>query len=431
MRTLSTLQRRRARRPGERLALPRTQRGAVAVIVALSAVALLGFAGIALDAGHLFVNKTELQSAADACALAAAAELTCGGGACGPSYLQNAEAAGMYVASRGKRDFQSQASAIAADDVTFSTALAPNANYLSRANGAPTNSRYAMCTARSTGVVPWFMMLLGAGNQTVVSSGVATRAPAQSSCPNAPIGLCKKAVGTYAVGEWIGATFQTNGSNDTITGGFKWVEYTSTSDIREQLAGTQTVCGVQVGNTVTTQGTKQGAKSAYNTRFGIYPNGANGYTAATAPPDHTGYAYPNKAPGSPVISIGTSAYNDYRTRQGEVASATRTPFIDNQYDASVVGGNVNGTPSTAATHQTLGSDRRMISVPVIDCAVGNTPPITGMACVLMLNPMSNGATGTIYLEYRGLTTEAGSPCRSSGVPGGPASLGVQVPVLVQ
>ena len=41
------------------------------------------------------------------------------------------------------------------------------------------------------------------------------------------------------------------------------------------------------------------------------------------------------------------------------------------------------------------------------------------------------ANGKVYLEYRGLTTAAGSPCRTNGTPGGPASAGVQVPTLVQ
>jgi uncharacterized membrane protein len=52
----------------------REQRGTVAIIVALSALVLFGFAGIAIDVGRLYVNKTELQTAADACALAAAAD---------------------------------------------------------------------------------------------------------------------------------------------------------------------------------------------------------------------------------------------------------------------------------------------------------------------------------------------------------------------
>ena len=127
-----------------------------------------------------------------------------------------------------------------------------------------------------------------------------------------------------------------------------------------------------------------------------------------------------------MIGIGTSAYADYRSRQ-----AADTPFINNQYGVNGAGGNFSGNPSTTTVHQQSGTDRRLITAPIIDCAAGNTPPITAMACVLMLNPMSNGATGDIYLEYRGVTTAAGSPCRSSGVPGGPGSLGVQVPTLVQ
>jgi len=51
--------------------------------------------------------------------------------------------------------------------------------------------------------------------------------------------------------------------------------------------------------------------------------------------------------------------------------------------------------------------------------------------VLMLNPMSNGATGTIYLEYRGDATAANSPCRTGGFSGGATSTGPQVPTLVQ
>jgi Flp pilus assembly protein TadG len=51
------------------------QRGAVAVVVGLTIFVLVGMIGLALDLGQMFVNKTELQNAADACALAAAREL--------------------------------------------------------------------------------------------------------------------------------------------------------------------------------------------------------------------------------------------------------------------------------------------------------------------------------------------------------------------
>jgi Flp pilus assembly protein TadG len=412
------------------------QRGAVAVVVALSALILFGFAGIAIDVGRLFINRTELQTAADACALAAAAELTCDptGGACPASFLLNAQAAGIYAAGRNKRDFQVNPVVVAPADVTFNTALAPNANYLSIAAGASSNSRYVMCTARATGIGPWFMGVLGAGAQTVTSAGVATRAPASSFCNAAPIGICAKP-GGYAVGEWIAADFHSNGDDDN-TGSFKWIDYTpnggGTSEARDEFVGNAGVCNIKVGDAVALPGVHQGIKSAYNTRFGIYPNGANGYDATTAPPDRTGYAYPNKnpAPGYAVIAIGTSAYADYRARQG-ANSSTVTPFISNQYDVSGAGGNIPGNPDgTLSDYLTLGSDRRLVAAPIIDCASG-TPIINSMACVLMLNPMSNGATGTIYLEYRGLTTAAGSPCRVGGLSGGAASAGPQVPTLVQ
>jgi hypothetical protein len=37
----------------------------------------------------------------------------------------------------------------------------------------------------------------------------------------------------------------------------------------------------------------------------------------------------------------------------------------------------------------------------------------------------------MYLEYLGRSDEEGSPCATSGVPGGPASGGPLVPVLVR
>ena len=95
------------------------------------------------------------------------------------------------------------------------------------------------------------------------------------------------------------------------------------------------------------------------------------------------------------------------------------------------GGNIPGNAITAADHLAFGSSRRLVAAPLIDCAGGNVVPILGMTCVLMLNPMSNGANGSIYLEYRGLATAPGSPCRIGGSPGGSARTGPQVPTLVQ
>ena len=48
------------------------QRGVVAIIVSIGLLALLAMVGLALDSGHAFLNKSRLQNAVDASALAAA-----------------------------------------------------------------------------------------------------------------------------------------------------------------------------------------------------------------------------------------------------------------------------------------------------------------------------------------------------------------------
>ena len=409
------------------------QRGGIAIIVALSGAVLLGFVGIALDVGRLYINKTELQTAADACALAAAAQLTCEappGVNCPAAFLQNAQAAGLFAAGRNRRDFQSDAVALTANDVKFSTALAPNANYLSIAAGANVNSRYAMCTASAGGILPWFMAALGAGAQAVSAAGVATRAPSASFCNGAPVGICNKP-GGYAVGEWIASDFNSAGNNDNVTGNFRWIDYTpnagGNTEIRDQLAGSAGVCGIRVGDNVSQPGTQQGAKSAWNTRFGIYPNGANAYTASNGAAGPHRLRLPEQGTGNPVIGgqhqrlrrLPLAARSQHgvhrqrvrreRTRQATSPATRRRP------------------PITSSAAPTGASSRRRSST----AAARNSTPIPGMACILMLNPMSNGATGTIFLEYRGLASVAGSPCRSGGFAGGPGAGGPQVPTLVQ
>ena len=230
------------------------------------------------------------------------------------------------------------------------------------------------------------MGLLGSGAQSVTAPAVATLAPAQSFCNAAPVGICSKP-GGYQLGEWITGNFTSSGNNDDVTGSFRWVDFTpnagGNSEIRDQLAGSTAVCDIRVGNNVQQPGVQQGAKAAYNTRFGIYPNGANAYTAATAPPDHTGYGYPNQAPGAPVISIPAgnppigNAYADYRMRQ-----STNTPFTPGEYPGTgtQASRNIPGTPDPNGNdYITLGSDRRLVAAPIIDCAGGNVVPILGMA----------------------------------------------------
>jgi hypothetical protein len=443
---------------------PRRSRGAVAVVVAVSAVALTAMAGLAIDAGRLYVNKTELQSAADACALAAAAELVCNPavGTCPSAYLQRATAAGTYVAALNKRDFQLNPVNVAAADVTFSTTF--DSGYLpysAGAGGASVNSKFARCTATSAGLLPWFMALLGAASSTVTASAVATVAPSGTNgvCPSVPMGACPRpGGGSYTAGDWIAANASGSGNSNasggsglvaTLMGGpypvgaikgtFQWVDFDypggGTNEVSERLVGTGSTCGISTASpNVAEEGVKQGAKDAYNSRFGVYGNGANAYTYVTAPPDRTGYAYPTSGAGA--IAVGTSAYADFRTRQ-----ASGTPFQGtgggSNYNSNLVSqGNaqVGGNTTTGADHMTHGGNRRLVAMPLLNGCTGasNLVTIVGWGCFLLLNPMANGANADIFLEYVGDASVAGSPCPTVGIPsGGPSATGPLVPTLVQ
>jgi hypothetical protein len=413
----------------------------VAILVGVSLAVLIGFAGLALDLGHLFVTKTELQDAADACALAAAKELTgCDtgvSGSCGTMF-QNAESAGITVASKNLAGLQSSSVTIAASDVRFSPTFVPDSGYVAASDGPDPASKYAMCIARRTGITPWFMQVLGMGSQAVQAGAVATLAPSQTACA-LPIGLCKLPSGTASdpyngmvVGQWM-----TSKLSASATGSFDWIDYTvpggGASELADIIKGTGQCSVPATGQQVGEQGNITSLGKAWNTRFGLY-KGSD--TVNTAPPDFTGYAYtPTNWPSKFDAYDGTSASGapNYVTE-----SAAHAPYQGN----AASGLNVNNSyhNSTSSQLATYGSSRRLATVPVVDCsswAASNpqTVPVLGYACILMLHPMTNdnGPSGSeqVWLEYRGRADDPASPCATTGSVGGPGSVGPMVPALVQ
>lgn len=432
------------------------------IIVALVLAVVLGFVGLAIDGGHLYLTKTELQNAADGCALAASQELA-GSPAIPAAAFERAEAAGQAVAMRHRIGFQTQAISPAQVAVRFSDALHAGGAWQPVAAATP-DARHARCTVTRAGIQPWFMQVLGFGEQTVSARATATLSPAQTACA-IPMGLCSLGAGAdhgYTVGDWYGVDFS-EGNTNNYSGNFRWIDFNpgattpgcsggGAQELACILAGTGQ-CSVpppRASGACATSGNASPApgcvgqtgnigslEAAYNSRFGLYRPGNGNPQLDTAPPDHTGASYAwNPTTGQGNWPLGRNAWGGSAAGvpNYQAARAAHTPAVDVTGLQPPFFGNPY-TASTSAEHRDSGTSRRLVIVPIIDCSTfagGQHAPIRAYACVLMLDPYrKQGQAVKSQVEYLGRADEPGSPCASGGVPGDQGSVGPLVPALVQ
>jgi Putative Flp pilus-assembly TadE/G-like len=407
--------------------------------VAFALLFLLGFMAIALDFGHMFVVKDELQTSMDACALAAAQELDGAGDA-----ITRATNAGTTAGNLNNVNFQSATwsgkGKIVAANITFKDAAYG-------ATAVPANARYAQCQHSQNGVQMWLFQAMGAftgsadpafsSTKNVGALAVATRASAQSTCP-VPLAIKPKAGGVapnygYQVGEWVNMIGHSNASNGEM-GWYNLDGSNSASETKNELAEPSR-CGTKVGDTLGTPGAQTTVDSPWNYRFGIYKNAD--YDPSINHPDYTGYAYTSKNwtnavpqnafSGTKAAGSDATAAN-FLTKRLAFASYDDTGTSINGGDA-ITGLNTNSfkklaTPLAGGQHNQYGYSRRLVTVPVINAANS----VTDYVCMFMLQPLS-GPTATVQLEFRGNAGNVSSPCTTSGLAGGTA--GPKVPVLVQ
>ncbi len=405
----------------------REQRGAIAIIVGLSLAVLIGFAGLALDGGRLYMTKTELQNAADACALAAAYELT-GAPNIPAANFAHANDAGLLVAGDNRVGFQGDD--IVPQDVTveFGTSLSAGP-WLSAASNPPGNSKYVRCTIQEAGIAPWFMQVLGFGPQTVRALATATLANSQTNC-GIPLGMCTKGPApTYGLtkGQWVDGRFSAGGGS---TGSFNWIDFTPTAGGQSELAALLKGNGECNMNTAVNVGQPgnlgNAAAQAWNTRFGLYQSGQNNVN--TAPPDRTGYAYtalnwPSRFNALPDFLAKRSINAPYGPNVA-AGNALTGLSISNAYNPT----------TSVAQHAQYGADRRLAVAPLLNCAdwegTNHQAPIQAWVCVLLLHPIAS-PQDIVYMEFEGMANDPTSPCATSGVIGTANSVGPLVPGLVQ
>lgn len=414
--------------------------GAIILTFSLMLLFLLGFAGIAIDLGRLFVVRTELQTAADSCALAAAQELD------GQSTaITRAVNAGLTAGNMNRVNLQSSTwdgqAKLTADDITFR-----DASYTTTT--APASARYVQCQHMQSGISTLLLHAMTVASTTsysnpnaVAASAVASRGHAQSSCP-VPVAIRAKAgYGPpnygFQVGEWVTIYGNKLGAGPGEMGWYNLDGSSNANETAEELGEAGGNCGVKVGDVLGTPGAQTSVDKVWNQRFGVYKNND---APGLSHPDFTGYAYTsanwkNPLPqdafkGTPAAGSHPSAEN-YITKRARFASLadTGTDLKDGSLIAFGDKNKLNSfkslaTPGASGEHARYGYNRRLVVVPVLS----SSSAVIDFACMFMLAPLT-GPTDNGQMEFRGNAGAIDSPCTTGGLAGGMA--GPLVPVLVR
>lgn len=368
------------------------QGGGILPIFALSLLALIGVAALAVDVGHSFVNKTRLQNALDAAALAAAKNYDDTGNATAAA----AEANAVLVASAGTPGNEELASALASMQiaVTFSQNLVP----FSTVSAGP----YVRVSATGFGSGNWFAQVAGFNRFMLSGSAVAGPSPQLAeTCDVAPMMVCGDPASPptpgggsyygYATGSVQMLKLSANTSSTVGPGNFELINLTGNkggADIRSAMAGSLDACvssgqnepiNTAPGNTVGP------AVQGINTRFGIYQGPVS---ASEYPPDWV------------------TRYSDYSAT--DYANHVQPTFGLDQYLDETSRVALNPPAGSAA-------GRRILRVPVGDCSAAahgaGQVPLLGIGCFFLIEPaQQKGNDAQLFGQFK-------SDCGGAGVPG--------------
>ncbi|MGH8241738.1 MAG: TadE/TadG family type IV pilus assembly protein [Steroidobacteraceae bacterium] len=377
------------------------QRGIVAVVVAISLLALLAMVGFALDSGHLVLNKSRLQNTIDASALAAAKVLDQTG-----SETQ-ATAAARSVFDLNAANHPELGRVLDGNDIMVSYS-----NTLNPFVAGTTPANYVRVVANDFTMWTSFTSLVGVSDIRTAASAVAgPSAPIGSeegneACDLAPMMICgDPAAG--AAGNW-GYTgdnvsllkIASNAPSPVGPGNFQLIRLggPGCDTVRENLAGGYESCLASISNVDTQPGNCTGpVTQGLNTRFGDY---RGGMSSADYPPDKV------VTQPQPDLKVGGDGVTVTFQNNQPVNHINDLSYSYDDYSQDLVTGPYDfpaGKPQ-----------RRVIAVPFVDCTTmvngqGNVP-VLGFGCFFLLQQaVQKGNENFVFGEYIGECGAGGTP----------------------
>jgi len=358
------------------------QRGMVLPLLAVGMLVLIAIAGLALDMGHAFLNRTRLQNALDAAALSGAVTLD----RLRDTVQAGTEAVNTFNLNAGL-DMNNPG---LVPVVEFSDELIPFVP-------GGMNPRYVRVRVASFQAPMWFAQIIPGVPDTKDVGGSAVAGPSPSLgeiCDIAPIMVCgdPEADDTdCSDGDCYGYTYDPDSTEEIVLktgsgsdwdvgpGNFQLIRLDGSkggSDIRQNMAGSFENC-ISTSEPIETEpgNTVGPVAQGINTRFGIY-NGPYG-------PDERDIYKPDLVSD---LQAPDHYYSDYKAAYNAAS-----------YD-----------------HPDGEAERRVVAVPIGNCT-GTTNgqgsvDILGLGCFFLTQPAEQNGEQRIYGQFV-------SGCKASGVPG--------------
>ena len=388
---------------------PGRQQGAVAILLTVAMVALLAMAGLALDGGHLLLNKTRLQNAVDAAALSGAKTLSQVMGATGAASTAQAAALNTLQLNASATGNAELAKAIAGDVGSFATVELASSVYGPFSFPGPADASYVKVSVPQYGLAGFFWRFLqwmgggGLGNKQVAAVAVAGPSPT-APCDVAPLMGCgdpnqyDPSAGLYwgfRFGQLEVLKTAAGNSSPIGPGNFQLIrlgDNTGGADIRNALAGGIDQCN-SVGNNVDTEpGNKIGpAIQGLNTRFGQY----SGPVSPSAYPPDLVVDYSHNGNKALTLNDGvTPSRIEYQNSPahsdsaGNIYTDSGAQLLDYNdwlaHSSACMSGSGVGCQSNGVY------ERRILKIVVGKCSGTDggqtTVPVLGFACYFILQP---------------------------------------------
>ncbi|WP_345316110.1 pilus assembly protein TadG-related protein [Ferrimonas gelatinilytica] len=420
------------------------------IMITVAMFAILAMGALALDGGHLLLNKARLQNAVDAAALSGAVTLERGY----DHALAREEGLATFASALAAQDFSELNAEINTSSLNYAAeAVSPQITMEFSHRPDPfipvldDTAQYVRVTVRDVSLSNFFAQVMGFDKRVSASAvaGPSTSTP-QCSTDLLPMMVCADSLSEenfgYPLNKMMAMKISSDQNSPIGPGNFQLIrlgDNTGAADIRDAMAGESAndeYCfgydGLNATEQVETEpgNTVGPVAQGLNTRMGVWNGPVNPTdhpqdwdTCVGAPLDVDGEGNITDEEGNPIaIPDGVT---DYYAYMGDYYHHGFYNSVEGHRCDQVTDGSVSFVENSVSTSPGM-EKRREFSIVVADCGTGNNNgqnslPFVGFACFyLMQEVLQKGNDAFVIGEFLGdCTNDAGGVSETPNSTNGP------------